>query len=189
MQYTGACQCGAGTFSIDECTPDHSWPTSRPLWYEPHINCTACANQFEIEQRSGDFVLVEKTRLEEQEQKRHAARTALEAAEGHASVIEVKKIAAGLLDNAGSVSAAHRLATQHNLDDSTIGTFRRHWRGGEVFMRGLRLSALKSAFTWVGVDSKDFDQLIEEYRRLDEDATRPPQAFAAPFHRLKRNRF
>lgn len=107
-EFDAPCLCGAGTFHIDDCSPDHGWPTATPQWYEASIRCPKCSHLYELQQRGKRFVLIERVEIDAAVSRRDAASAAGQALMGRQEVTEALVKYASYIDGLPSKAAILR---------------------------------------------------------------------------------
>ena len=58
--FRGPCRCGKGHFVVDECSPDHGWPSSRRRWYRADIECDDCKRRYQLQQKAQSFHVIDR---------------------------------------------------------------------------------------------------------------------------------
>lgn len=186
VEFEGPCLCGKGRFEIDDCAVDHGWPTSRPQWYEPRINCPACRERFDLQKRGKAFVLVEQVNLRERRAREEAVDRMAKRIMAHLEMEAVVAQLAAMLEAQPSVAAKFRLLRGAGLEDGTEGTFRRHWQGaGTWIRRTMRVALLERAFELVGASIEPIAPMLNELQQLEALAKEEPPAFGQPVHVLE----
>ncbi|TES60685.1 hypothetical protein E2P84_44100 [Burkholderia cepacia] len=187
-EFEGPCRCGKGTFHIDECEPDHGWPTATPRWYESRINCRQCGAEFEIEKRGKAFVLVRRSELREIESLKHDAFEASNAFMASTDVTARLASFAAMLDAHPTMAAVHRTLSAAELEYGSVGNFRRGWRGGAAWVQSnVRPSNLVTVYRLLQVPPAELAGIkakITELDRLDAVAYAPAKPVGAPIYQL-----
>lgn len=182
-EFRDRCRCGTGRLRIDLCSPDHPWITTARTWYEPHIDCPKCGEQFVIEQQGNAFVLVD-VGEREQCQRRHDVASARRG-----QLLREPIVLAALeelrqrLTAAPSTAAQYRLLQAAGLISMTESGFRKRWSGVEAWMRTVTLAGdLPKVFAAVGHSTTQLTVWLQELDALEAAANQP--ARGTVLHRL-----
>ena len=185
IEFQGPCLCGRGTFRIDDCEVDHSWPTATPQWYESQINCAECSERFSLQKRGNRFVLVENTILREREQRKQTV------ADRANSILSDENVRAaihqfeGMLNAQRSVAAVYRKLNEAGLAHCTEGTFRRHWRNAHVWLeQHAKPNALVQIFEAINAPTNQLKSMLIELNALEEHASQLAEPYGEPVHVL-----
>ena len=185
-KFDGPCLCGRGTFHIDYCEVDHSWPTSNGQWYESYINCPDCSARFSLQERGNRFVLIEQAVLHERELRRQAASECATAILSDSEVRSVLGQFESMLGSQRSVAAIYRVLNGAGLEICTEGTFRRHWTNPATWIkRWARPNFLVQIFHVVGAPTERFEIMLSKLRALEQHAAQPAEPFGEPVHVLR----
>lgn len=177
-EFETACRCGTGTFRIDDCSVDHAWPTAEPTWYEGHVTCAACSQEYTIEQQRKSFVLVDAAERERCRRRREAVSTrAGQILTEPAVRAAFEALQAGLSTAADkSVAAAYRYLDAAGLISCSVSTFRNHWRGvGHWIKNDVRVRDLPKVFAAVGHPVGELTTWLQQLDALQATADLPAQ--------------
>ncbi|MGU7773750.1 hypothetical protein ACV229_26650 [Burkholderia sp. MR1-5-21] len=184
-EFEGPCLCGGGTFHIDDCSPDHGWPTATPQWYESSIRCPRCAKKYELERRGKRFVLIARTEIAAVEAKRNKAFEAGRALMARADVAEALDSYAAQLDRLPSAAARHRRLGADGFMPDSIATFRKRWRGGDTWLKArARPGHLLAIFAAIGLSTDAIKAPLDELAQLDAAAAVEPAPVGEPAYEL-----
>lgn len=162
--FSGPCRCGKGTVQFDYCQPDHGWAQSH--WYEHSISCKACDGIYVIQRRLEGFFYVEKTELTKLRALSDEAFKRANALMKHPKVKALWKEAAELLDNQPSVAAVHRLLNNQGFSTNSLATFRKHWRGGNIWLdQHVSQYSIDKLYSLMGVEDP---QIFKEAAAIDQ---------------------
>jgi hypothetical protein len=184
--FEGPCRCGNGTFQVDCCSPDHGWPVSTPFWYEPSIRCKECSEKYELQRQENLVVLVEKSGIRKRDQ---LLREANRIGQTLLSTPEVKSIVADfsrLLNRQVSKAAIYRLLCSVGLEYSSIGTFRKYWKGGEDWVkRHVSMYNLEQVMRVLNVENKAIQEKLKQIESLSEASKEPLPCVGDPIYVIK----
>lgn len=184
-EYEGKCICGHGSYHVDDCSPDHGWPTSTPQWYESRIDCHHCHALYEIERRGKKFVLVERSKLKHREALRHEAYVRGEALMATPSVQSALSALESLLKSQRSVAATCRLLKAASLTDYSEATFRNHWSNPSTWVEGnIQAHVLPRVLALVKMAPVEVTQELSEIAALTKAANVPIEPYGSPIYEL-----
>ena len=185
IEFKGPCLCGRGTFRIDDCEVDHAWPTATPQWYECHIECPACSEQFSLQRKGNRFVLIEQSVLQEQQCRVLVAKDKAAEILSDQEVRSVIGQFEALLDAQRSVAAIYRVLRDTGLEYCAEGTFRRHWQSSQIWTKNwAKPKSLLQIFGVVGASTERLSTMLSELRALEEYASQPPEQYGEPIYAL-----
>lgn len=185
VEYEGPCNCGHGSYRIDECTPDHGWPTATPLWYEPRIDCAHCCSLYEIKKRGKQFVLIEKSKLQQREVLQHDAHVRGGALMMCAAVQPALQALELLLTSQQSVAAICRVLKTAGLTDRSEPSFRNHWNGPKAWIQSnIRPSNLGKVLTLVNIAPNEVTQELSAILQLSAAAYEAVEPFGSSIYEL-----
>lgn len=183
IEFEGPCLCGRGTFRIDDCQVDHSWPTARPQWYESKISCPDCEKKFTIEKRGGRFFLIERAALQNREDRQRAVANRVDEILADDEVVATLVQFESLLGAQRSVAAVYRLLRDADLESCAEGTFRKHWRGPREWVRQwARPRTLPQIYAAVGASRSRLDRMLSELATLEVHANEPIEPYGEPVY-------
>ncbi|WP_186083514.1 hypothetical protein [Burkholderia gladioli] len=186
-EFDAPCLCGAGTFHIDDCSPDHGWPTATPQWYEASIRCPKCSHLYELQQRGKRFVLIERVEIEAALSRRDAASAAGQALMGRQEVTEALVKYASYIDGLPSKAAILRQLVADGFSPGSIATFRKRWRGASNFLHiWAHPGHLPAVFSAVGLSIDELRVSLHEYDLMVAAASVEPQPFGRPVYESRR---
>lgn len=122
------CLCGNGTFVVDCCSADQPF-VSAPSWFEFTIKCDSCEQEYVLQDRDNEAVVVRRVDMEERDaqQKVYFAKTTelmqSPEAERFLSAFEDR------LASMGTMADQHRLLRYAGVTSNAIQTFRRDVKG------------------------------------------------------------
>lgn len=187
IEYQGPCVCGHGTFRIDDCEVDHSWPTSNPQWYECRIDCPTCSERFSLQRKGNRFVLIEQSVLRDRQQRKQVAENRADAILLDQEVRSVIGQFEALLGTQRSVAAVYRVLSGAGLENCAEGTFRRHWQSPQAWTKNWATpKSLQQIFGVVGASTERLNVMLSELRALEEHASQPPEQYGEPVYVLRR---
>ena len=187
IEYQGPCLCGCGTFRIDDCEVDHAWPTATPQWYECHIDCPTCSEQFAFQQKGNRFVLIEQSVLKERQCRDQVAKDKAAAILSDEEVRSVIKKFEVLLGAQSSVAAIYRVFSGAGLENCAEGTFRRHWQSPRDWTKSwAKPKSLPQIFGVVGTSTERLSDMLSELSALEKHASQPPEQYGEPVYVLGR---
>nr|NJM02229.1 hypothetical protein [Desulfobacula sp.] len=184
-EYEGKCICGHGIYHVDNCSPDHSWPTSTPQWYESQIDCRHCHALYEIERRGKKFVLVERSKLKHREALRHEAYVRSEALMAVPSVQSALSALENLLKSQRSVAATCRVLKADSLTHYSEAEFRKHWSSPSSWVKGnIRADELPRVLALVKMAPAEVIQELSEIAALTKAASVSIEPYGPPIYEL-----
>lgn len=183
LEYEGPCNCGKGSYKINNCTPDHSWPTSTPFWFEASIRCDNCKEKYNLIQQGRNFVLIERAELNERESHRKKAYDLANNFMKQEKTQLTLELLVSLLDSQPSMAAVHRQLSKFGLEHSSIGTFRKGWSGGKDWVNRY-ISAYKIPAVLELLEKDDVEMLerIKQINDLLEEADKPLTPIGKPVY-------
>lgn len=175
-EFETACRCGAGTFRIDDCSVDHAWPTAEPTWYESHVACEHCRQEYTIEQQRSVFVLVDAAERERCQRRRDQVSTKkgqiLAEPTVQAALAQLQIQLGAAADK--SVAAAYRYLDAVELVSCSLSTFRNHWRGVMNWIKNdVRVRDLPKVFAAVGHPDQQLTIWLQQLDALEAAADVP----------------
>ena len=184
-EFEGPCACGAGTFHIDDCSPDHGWPTSTPQWYEASIRCPRCSKRYELVRRGKRFVLIDRADIAKAGERRAAAHEAAQVLLRQPGVIEAVTQYAEHLDGLPSMAAIRRQLVADGFMPESIVTFRQRWRGASGWLKArLRPWNLPAIYAALGRSADELNASLHELEQLDAAAAVEPTPVGNPIYEL-----
>lgn len=123
--HRGPCDCGAGEFIVDCCSPDYGFSHSE--WHETSITCRACKAKFSLVSQDDQIILIKNSEIKEREALRNQVAKLSQNLMKHPDVKHLLANLETLLSEQRSVAATYRLLSSANLVYSAIGTFRKEW--------------------------------------------------------------
>ena len=164
-QHSIPCVCQAGKILVTTTLPDHPWvrPSHVRITYE--FQCPACEAKYVIDDKG-------QVRLHSEAVARCVAEarlsTARKAFDRRADVAEVKEAFGSYLDRLGSVAAVHRLLGRLSFGPlSSIGSFRKNWRGGRDWCAAhVNSYNILAILDEIGRDASTFTDDLDEIHRL-----------------------
>lgn len=186
LEHFCTCLCGSGTFQIDYCEVDHSWPTSRPQWHSPHVNCAACAEKYEIQERSKTFYVIEKEKIRQLELLSHQA-TVIENELLLSNEVDAIKVKfSHYLSAQKSITAIHRVLSEAELVSMSIGTFRKRWTEPNEWLKShLRASNLINISSILSLPSEHIAHIVQEIERLRTQAYVQPEPYGDAIYKCR----
>lgn len=186
IKHQGPCQCGQGLFIIEYCFPDHGWPGSERDWYESRIECAECISIYNIEQRSKNFVLVEKRKSQESDEFRRKLDERYKALMQTEDVVQLLNQLEQLLKDQRSVAATFRLLHDAGLTaHSTEGTFRNHWRNPREWIKeNIDAKSLPKIIALLNLSLPSVTNALAEIRALPRPPANPSVAVGLPIYAL-----
>lgn len=185
VEFRGECSCRHGSYEIDECTPDHGWPTSNQLWYESRINCSRCDALYEIERRGKNFVLVERSSKEQLEalgRESFGRGKSLMATPDVQSALRALEL---LLASQPSVAAVWRVLKAAGLTNRSEATFRNRWNGPRAWSQlNIQTSNLRKVFSLVKMESPEVMQELAEISKLFAASNQAVEPFGPTIYQL-----
>jgi hypothetical protein len=164
--FSEPCECGQGKYVVDECSPDHGYPTSSPFWYEGYVACKVCREHFTVEQEGRDMLLVENAAIEENRRRSHASMEAVKALRARSDVEELLKRFAAKLDTFPSKAAIWRYLGGLGFHVPSQSKFAREWAGGERWLaRWISVKDIRRVLDALGADEPE---LRGEIARIEE---------------------
>jgi hypothetical protein len=184
-EYSGPCSCGTGICEIDYCTPDHGWPVAKQEWNEAHIQCAACAKQYEIHRFGSSFYLVSFAELEAKEQKKQAVYAAANALNVAAMSRGVQASLIKFLDAQQSAAAKHRILVQAGLTHESLPTFRKRWSGAQTWINShFSGYMVGKAMKALGITDPQLEASIKELEFLQEQSNQPLTPVGKPIYSI-----
>ena len=185
QEYIGPCSCGAGTYEIDHCTPDHGWPVANPEWYESRINCELCSRKYAIHRFGTSFFLVTQSELRVLEKKTEEVYAAADGLKSAAAAKGVLDTLIALLDDQSSLAAKHRLLTGADLEYSSLATFRKRWTDSQRWVNN-HVSGYNVARVMVllGVRDAELEAAAKALEQLRDESAAPPTPVGAAIYQL-----
>jgi hypothetical protein len=162
---TMSCPCGAGTVMITTSTPDHAWVSSYNVHHSVEIICRECSSQYQVNNtrivRRSDYA-----------QHATAKNTADEAQKQFSKSAPVESIRTDFgiyLDTLPSVAAIYRYLSGHGLEGHSIGSFRKHWRGGGPWaQQHVSTRNLPKVLGLLGRDPQEFADDLLRIKNLED---------------------
>jgi hypothetical protein len=178
---SGPCPCGKGLITVERCTPDHAWGGG--FWYESHLACNVCRNDYAMLNPHGDkpHRLVRRSDVDRRAAATKAWHGKLRAVESTPEFNVAKAKLDSVLAQQKSVAAKYRILHHAGLADMTEGTFRR--RGGQYY---LTASNAARAMAAIGMPVPALEAHTEEIRRLSEAMWFDPPAVATGINGLEK---
>ncbi len=174
-EYEAPCPCGSGTIIINSCTPDHPWPT-KSHWYESKIDCVICDSKYTIEEHYNQLGLVEKAEVESRKNRfinyNQYKVDFLSSKDCQDVIYEF----INLLDSKPSIAAIHRFLITEKLINQTYGTFNKHWKGTEKWVKEritLRPEDVLKLSQILGFNNVYIEQYVIELKRLWNEYKKP----------------
>lgn len=169
-KYTKSCLCGDGEVEITVTSPDHPWAKSDDAQYSAEIVCPACMLKYAVD----DNRLVSRAEFEAWTDAKSKSWKAWTEFDASAAVQSEIKAFAGYLDTLPSLAAIHRLLTANKLEHSSVGTFRKRWRGGDEWARHRLLSHhLPAILKILDHDPKPFSAQLQHLGKLEAAVVTP----------------
>lgn len=127
---TISCPCGAGAILITTSSPDHRWPSAYNVSHAYSILCAPCVGLYSVD--DGGRVL-RRADVAAQNAAWQRLQAAQDAFASSAAIVEIKKAFSAHMDSFKSVAAIYRLLQQNGLESYAIGSFRKNWRGSQIW--------------------------------------------------------
>jgi hypothetical protein len=178
-----------GKVTVDECTPDHSWPTGPKIWYESHLSCPACAKTYSVRQIGNQFAWVRLAVLKAKDAELEAVYDVGRKMDACKSVVEAKGMAIQQLKQARTGAACHRILSQAGIEDRTYRAFQRGWTGPETYINSISRYFYPRLLKIVGSDTAEFDALDAQCEALKAKHEALPATVGEPIYTIPRNRF
>ena len=160
----GDCPCGKGEFVVYRETPDHGWPTRNWSRRFGELQCTDCEAEYVVQ----GLKLVRRADHEAQRRETEERRRQEDELMESPRLKDIFARLANLLDHQQSIAATWRLLSRYNLVSISEGTFRKHWRGGEDWVRQQSGFLLLNQLVKTGVINEEKDAaLVDEFKRLN----------------------
>ncbi|MFN4275747.1 MAG: hypothetical protein ACK4FJ_05565 [Ferrovibrio sp.] len=158
-----ACPCGDGKIIVTVSTPDHGWLSAYNVHRSAQIMCPSCSGEFLIDR----MCVVRRDEFNANKIGWECWRNAHKAFDAAEDVLRVKAEFAEYLKKFKSVAAIHRHLVEHQLDNHSIGTFRRNWNGEEDWV-GKRIGSYNIAkiLSLLGKATDGFSERIREIETL-----------------------
>lgn len=182
-EYKGPCPCGAGELQIDYCTPDHGWPTATPFWYEGRIHCPRCNALYVIQQRGGEFVLVERTKLDTQRHEEEKIRREISAVMVSGEVQAALDRIEDELGSQPSKAAVYRLLSGAGLAFGSQNTFYRDWESPKSWIKvHVNEANLPKYLSLARLSLPSVEAKLTALRDRLAAASKPVVPIGGPFH-------
>jgi hypothetical protein len=168
---SGPCPCGKGLITVERCTPDHAWGGG--FWYESHLACGICRNDFVMFNPYGGkpHRLVRRSDVDRKAAADKAWHDKLREVEATSEFRLAKAKLEEVLRQQKSAAARYRILHRAGLADMTEGTFRR--RGGQYHFTASNAALAMAA---IGMPVPSLEAHTEEVRRLADVPCAVPNA-------------